>query len=181
MPFDLWLIYEHKLLADYWLDFLGAGGRTNVVYDVPDQGAEGPVPDHWQPVPIGKAAIRRQGRDLTITGVGVSVHRALEAAEVLAEQTYSAEVLDLRTVSPRDNQALLASVFKTGRLLAVDEDYRGFGLSGELAARVLESGISVKYGRVCTENTIPYSRELEDRTLPNTYRIVEAALQLFNN
>ena len=60
----------------------------------------------------------------------------------------------------------------------MDEDYREFGLSGELAARVLESGIPVKYGRVCTEKTIPYSRNLEDRILPNTKRIVDTALKL---
>jgi pyruvate/2-oxoglutarate/acetoin dehydrogenase E1 component len=172
---------EHKLLADYWLDFLGAGGRSTVTYDVPTRGAEGPVPDHWHPVPIGKAATPREGRDLTIAGVGVGVHRALEAADILAEQAFSAEVLDLRTVAPLDTQTLRASVAKTGRLLVVDEDYRDFGLSGELAARVLESGLPVKYGRVCTEQTIPFNRELEDRTLPNTDRIVEAALKLLKN
>ena len=174
------IFLEHKLLADYWLDYLGAGGRTTVAYDVPMPGAEGPVPDHWHSIPIGAAAIRREGIDLTIAGVGVGVHRAFEAAEILAEQAYSAEVIDLRTVSPLDNQTLLASASKTSRLLVVDEDYRNFGLSGELAAIVLESGMPVKYARVCTEDTIPYSRELEDRTLPNTGRIVEAALKLLN-
>ena len=174
------IFLEHKLLADYWLDYLGAGGRTTVAYDVPKPGAEGPVPDHWHSIPIGAAAIRRKGIDLTIAGVGVGVHRAFEAAEILAEQAYSAEVIDLRTVSPLDNQTLLASASKTSRLLVVDEDYRNFGLSGELAAIVLESGMPVKYARVCTEDTIPYSRELEDRTLPNTGRIVEAALKLLN-
>jgi pyruvate dehydrogenase E1 component beta subunit len=172
---------EHKLLADYWLDYLGAGGRNTVQYDVPQQGAMGSVPDQWQPVPIGQAVIRRDGTDITIAGVGVTVHRALESAGILEQEGFSAEVLDLRTVAPLDTTALLESVSKTGRLLAVDEDYRDFGLSGELAARVLETGISVKYGRVCTEDTIPYSRELEDRTLPNTNRIVEAALKLLNN
>ena len=68
----------------------------------------------------------------------------------------------------------------TGRLLVFDEDYRDFGLSGELAARVLESGNPAKYARVCTETTIPYSRELEDRILPGTDRIVEAALNLMH-
>jgi len=72
----------------------------------------------------------------------------------------------------------MASVSKTGRLLAVDEDYRDFGLSGELAARVMESGIQAKYGRVCTAETIPYNRQLEDRVLPNTDRIVKAALKI---
>lgn len=169
---------EHKLLADYWLDYLGAGGRDTVQYDVPEHGARGPVPDQWQPVPIGRADIRRNGTDITIAGVGVTVHRALESAAILETRGFSTEVLDLRTVAPLDTNAVLDSVSKTGRLLAVDEDYRDFGLSGELAARVLESGIPVKYGRVCTAETIPYSRQLEDQTLPNTQRIVEAALML---
>ena len=169
---------EHKLLADYWLDFLGAGGRKTVTYDVPLQGTEGPVPDPLEPVPIGKAIVRRDGTDITMAGVGVSVHRALEAAEALEQQGISAEVLDLRTVSPLDNDALCESVSKTGCLLVVDEDYRDFGLSGELAARVLMSGISVKYDRVCTEQTIPYARDLEDRTLPNVKRIVKTTLKL---
>jgi pyruvate/2-oxoglutarate/acetoin dehydrogenase E1 component len=171
---------EHKLLADYWLDFLGTGGRTTVQYDIPQQGAMGAVPDRWQPVPIGKAVTRRRGTDITLAGVGVAIHRALESAGILEQKGFSAEVLDLRTVAPLDTKALLESVSKTGRLLAVDEDYRDFGLSGELAARVLENGIPVEYGRVCTEETIPYRRELEDQTLPNTNRIVEAALKLLN-
>ena len=87
-------------------------------------------------------------------------------------------MLDLRTVSPLDNDSLCESVSKTGCLLAVDEDYREFGLSGELAARVLASGISAKYDRVCTEQTIPYCRELEDRELPSAKRIIATALKL---
>ena len=70
-------------------------------------------------------------------------------------------------------------VAKSARLLVVDEDYKAFGLSGELAAMVVEAGIKMKYGRVCTEETIPYCRELEGEVLPNTRRIVDAALQLF--
>jgi len=171
---------EHKLLADYWLDYLGAGGRNTVQYDVPQQGAMGMVPDQWQQVPIGKAVVRRGGTDITIAGVGVTIHRALESAAILDQKGCSAEVLDLRTVAPLDTDSLLDSVSKTGRLLAVDEDYRDFGLSGELAATVMESGISAQYDRVCTEETIPYSRDLEDQVLPNTNRIVEAALKLLN-
>lgn len=169
---------EHKLLADYWLDYLGAGGRKTVTYDVPELGAKGPVPDPLIPVPIGKAIVRRDGSDLTVAGVGVSVHRAMQAAEALQQQGISTEVLDLRTVSPLDNDLIFKSVSKTGRLLVVDEDYREFGLSGELAARVLEAGISAKYNRVCTEQTIPYCRALEDRTLPGANRIIESALKL---
>jgi len=169
---------EHKLLADYWLDYLGSGGRKTVTYDVPEQGAKGPVPLTWEPVPIGKAVIRLEGTGITIASVGISTHRTLEAAQLLAQQGFSAEVIDLRTVSPLDNDAICESVLKTGRLLVVDEDYQGFGLSGELAARVLEQGIAFHYGRVCTEQTIPYCRELEDQILPNTARITEKALEM---
>jgi pyruvate dehydrogenase E1 component beta subunit len=172
------IFLEHKLLADYWLDFLGAGGRSTVTYDVPDAGACGPVPDRWSPVPLGKAVVMREGSHISMVSVGVGVHRALEAADVLGKQGVSSEVIDLRTVSPLDTDTLCDSASKTGRLLVIDEDYRSFGLSGETAARVLEAGIAVKFRRVCTEETIPYNRELEDQVLPNTKRIIDAAWRL---
>jgi pyruvate/2-oxoglutarate/acetoin dehydrogenase E1 component len=169
------IFLEHKLLADYWLDYLGAGGRKTVSYDVPETGATGPVPAPWQAVPIGKAVIRRDGTDLTIAGVGVGVHRALAAAEILQADGVAVEVLDLRTVAPLDEETLRKSVSKTGALLVVDEDYRRCGLSGELAAVVLESGISVRYGRICVETTLPYNTEQEAQALPTAEKIVEAA------
>jgi pyruvate dehydrogenase E1 component beta subunit len=169
---------EHKLLADYWLDYMGTGGRKTVEFDVPDQGAMGPVPDKWEPIPIGKAVTKREGSDITIISVGVSVHRSLEAADLLEKEGIFATVIDLRTVSPLDIDTIVNSVSDTGRMLVVDEDYKGFGLSGELAAILMERGISAKYQRVCTENTIPFSRDLEDQTLPNVKRIVDAALLL---
>lgn len=170
---------EHKLLADYWLDYLGAGGRSTVSYDIPANGAAGPVPSSWEPVPIGQAVLRREGTDITMAGVGVSVHRAIAAADVLAGGGCSAEVIDLRTVSPLDRDMLYRSVNKTGRLVVVDEDYRAFGLSGELAAVVLEAGIPVKFGRVCVEDTLPYNLAQENQALPNVARIVDAAKALF--
>lgn len=171
---------EHKLLADYWLDFLGSGGRKTVEFDVPAEGARGPVPKEWENgrVAIGKAISRREGDDLTAVSVGVGVHRAIEAAIVLEQQGLSVGVIDLRTVSPLDKDTVCDAVSKTGRLLVVDEDYAAFGLSGELAAVVLEAGIPVQYGRVCTRETIPYARDLEDQALPNVQRITEAALKL---
>lgn len=172
---------EHKLLSDYWLDYLGAGGRKTVQYDVPSRGASGPVPKIQGKIPIGKAAVRREGNDLTMVSVGVGVHRSLEAAETLEKQGISASVIDLRTVAPLDKTTLCDTVKKTGRLLCVDEDYENFGLSGELAAVVLEAGIAAAYQRVCTRTTIPYARPLEDRTLPNVQRIVDAARRLMEN
>lgn len=169
---------EHKLLADNWLESLGSGGRKTVAYDVPEAGAGGPVPARWEALPIGQAASRRQGRDLTLISVGVGVHRALEAADRLEERGVSAGVLDLRTVSPLDIGAICRAARQTGRIVVVDEDYETFGLSGEVAAVLLEAGIAVSYARVCTRETIPYARDLEDRVLPNVSRIVDAGLGL---
>jgi len=170
---------EHKLLAEDWLDYLGSGGRTNLSYDIPPDGARGPVADTWEPIPLGASRTRREGNDLTIAGVGVAVHRALEAAERLAtERGAQASVIDLRSVQPLDREAVVASVRRSGRLLVVDEDYRDFGLSGELAATVLEAGIAARYARVCVEDTIPYDRRREERALPNVDRIIEAATRL---
>jgi pyruvate dehydrogenase E1 component beta subunit len=129
-------------------------------------------------LPLGLAVSRREGGDLTIVSVGVGVHRALEAAKHLEKQGVSAGVLDLRTVAPLDKDTVSKTVAKTGRLLVVDEDYEGFGLSGELAAIVLEAGVSAQFDRVCTRETIPYARDLEDQILPNVQRIVDAGLQL---
>jgi pyruvate dehydrogenase E1 component beta subunit len=166
---------EHKLLSEMWLEDLGAGGRETVVFDVPAEGRYGPVPRKWEPVDLGRAVERRAGEDLTIVSVGVGVHRALEAAGRLEEEGISAGVIDLRTVSPLDRGMVREAVARTGRMLVVDEDYEGFGLSGELAAVVLEAGIPVRYGRVCTRTTIPYARDLEEETLPNVQRILDAA------
>ena len=170
---------EHKLLADYWRDYLGSGGR-NLDYDVPKRGQKGQVPDKWSPIPFGNASVRRSGTDITMVSLGVGVHRAMEAAGLLETQGVSAEVIDLRTVSPLDSSSILSSVSKTGRLLVIDEDYKQFGLSGEIAALVLENSIRFKFGRVCTENIIPYSHTLENQAFPGTKRIAESALNMLN-
>ena len=169
---------EHKLLSDGWLDSMGIGGRTTVSFDVPRDGAEGDVPDKWGPIPIGKLNCLRGGEDITLVSVGVGVHRSLDAAKTLREKGISAEVLDLRSVSPLDIGGLRGSVAKTGALLVVDEDYKTFGLSGEVSAALLEEGLSFRYARVCTENTIPYSRYLEDQVLPNRKRIIDESLKI---
>ncbi|MFX0041735.1 MAG: alpha-ketoacid dehydrogenase subunit beta [Candidatus Hodarchaeota archaeon] len=172
------IYFEHKLLADYWLDYMGSGGRTTVSFDVPEKGLEGEVPDKWEPIPLGKLNQIREGDDVTLVSVGVGVHRSIEAANILEGKGISAEVLDLRSVVPLDVEGIKKSVSKTEAVLIVDEDYKNFGLSGEIGAILLEEGLSFKYGRVCTENTIPYSRELEDQALPNTKRIIDEALKI---
>ena len=172
------IYFEHKMLADYWLDYMGSGGRTTVSFDVPEKGLEGEVPDKWEPIPLGKLNKIKGGNDITLISVGVGVHRSIEAANILEGKGISAEVLDLRCIAPLDIEGLKKSVSKTEAVLIVDEDYKNFGLSGEICAILLEEGLSFKYGRVCTENTIPYSRELEDQALPNTKRIIDKAVNI---
>ncbi|NIS81874.1 MAG: pyruvate dehydrogenase [Anaerolineales bacterium] len=172
---------EHILLSHVLLDFLGSGGRKTVEYDVPVAGARGYCPKIWEPIPFGSASLKREGDDLTMVSVGVGVHRCLEAADRLMGSGISASVLDLRTVSPLDTETVCAQVAKTARMLVVDEDYEGFGLSGELAAVILEAGIPVRFARVCTQETIPYAQRLEGQVIPNVERIVNAALTLLDS
>jgi pyruvate dehydrogenase E1 component beta subunit len=171
------IFFEHKLISETWLELLGRGGRRTVSFDVPADAVEGEV-SRGQSVPIGRAIVRRPGSDLTIASLALGVHRALEAAEQLSKNGIEAEVIDLRTVRPLDLETVRASVARTGRLLAVDEDYKECGLSGELAAAVLESGIRCAYRRVCVDATLPFARALETAAMPNTGRIVEAARSL---
>ncbi len=172
------IFMEHKLISSVWLEFLGSGGRDTVTYDIPSDGTRGLVPNIWKPIQIGKAEIKKKGSDITIATLGVGVHRALEAAALLKKQNISVGVLDVRSVSPLDKETLCEEIGHTKHLLVVDEDYEGFGLSGEIAAIALEAGISFKYARVCTQTTIPYARDSEDATLPNVKRIVEICKKL---
>ncbi len=172
---------EHKLLADYWLDYMGTGGRTTVTFDIPEAGLKGVVPDKWEKLPRGKANCIRTGNDITLVSLGVSVHRCLEAATQLEEEGISLEVIDLRWVSPLDIDAIYNSVSKTKSLIVVDEDYMQFGLSGEVCAVLMERELEFKYARVCTETTIPFNRDLEDMTLPSVQRIVNATRKLLND
>jgi pyruvate dehydrogenase E1 component beta subunit len=163
---------EHKLLSQFWLDNMGRGGRATVGFDVPNRL---PIDDRKQGevVPIGSASVRRTGDDVTLVSAAVGVHRCLEAAERLSPDI-SCEVIDLRSIRPLDAQAITGSVSRTGRLVVVDEDYKEFGLSGEVAAVTLEAGLAPAFARVCTECVIPYARGLEDSTLPGVAGIEDA-------
>lgn len=171
---------EHKLISRLWLDTMAGAARETVSFDVPAAAAEGPVPEPIEPVPLGEAVIRRPGRDLTIASIAVGVHRALEAAGRLAEDGIHSEVIDLRGTRPLDGAAVVGSVGRTGRLLVVDEDYREFGLSGELAAVCAEAGLRFDYRRVATASVIPYSRAREREALPGVDRILSAARSLLD-
>jgi pyruvate dehydrogenase E1 component beta subunit len=142
-----------------------------------------PVPQEPYEVPIGKAAVAREGTDITVATVSLSVHHALDVAEQLsAEHGIDLEVLDLRSLVPLDREAILASVAKTGRLLIVDEDYQSFGMSGEIAATVAETDPSLLRApvrRVAVPDVpVPYARSLERAVLPGPSRIAAAARAL---
>lgn len=171
------VLLEHKLLSETWLEWLGRGGRDTVSFDVPAAGAEGEVAPGVE-VPIGRATVRRPGRDATVVSLAVGVHRALQAAETLGPEGIDCEVIDVRTVRPLDRDAIAASVSHTRRLLVVDEDCREFGLSGEVAAVALEAGLAPRFARLGLEGTIPYARHLEAAALPSAERIAAAVRSL---
>ncbi|MEE9178803.1 MAG: alpha-ketoacid dehydrogenase subunit beta [Acidimicrobiia bacterium] len=155
---------------------LGLGWMT------PNPRATGEVPEEPYEVPIGKANVVREGTDLTIATIGLSVHKALDAAEQLEEKGISAEVLDLRSLVPLDREGIVASVEKTHRLMVVDEDYHSFGMSGEVITTAIEGAfdyLDAPPVRVTTPDIpIPYSRPLEQWALPSIERIVEASSNL---
>ena len=140
------------------------------------------MPEGPYKVPIGKAAVAREGTDLTIATIGLSVHRALDAAEELEKKGISAEILDLRSLVPLDREAIVSSVEKTHRLLVVDEDYQSFGMSGEVITTAIEGAfdyLDAPPTRVATPDIpIPYSHPLETWALPSVERITEAASSL---
>jgi len=144
---------------------------------------KGPVPEEPYTVPLGTAEVKREGRDLTIVAVSIMVKRALEAAEQLAQEGIEAEVVDPRTLKPLDEETIVRSASKTGRVLIVHEACKTGGYGGELAATIagseafdyLDAPIVRLAGR---DIPIPYNRTLEHHTVPQVEDIVEAARRL---
>ena len=137
------------------------------------------VPEEPYEVPIGKARIAREGTDVTIVTLALSVSHSLDVAEKLQHEGISVEVIDLRSLVPLDREAIVASVTKTGRLIVVDEDYQSFGLSGEVIASVAERQPELlkHVSRVCVPDVpLPYASQLEYAVLPTPARI-EAAIR----
>ena len=140
---------------------------------------KGEVPEGEHLVPIGRAEVRRGGTDVTIVALSRMVHEALRAAETLAAEGISAEVLDPRTLSPLDREALLASVAKTGRLVVAHEAWGPCGMGAEIAALAAEHGfrsLRAPVRRVTPPFTpVPYSPPMERFWLPDAARIAAAA------
>ncbi|MBM2320281.1 alpha-ketoacid dehydrogenase subunit beta [Marivita cryptomonadis] len=155
------MIYEHKILYKM----------------------KGHVPDGYYTTPIGKAAVVREGKDLTIVATSIMVHKALDAAETMAAEGIDAEVIDLRTIRPMDRDTVLASVRKTGRLICIYEAVKTLGVGAEVSAMVAESDAFdyldapiIRLGGA--ECPIPYNPELEKAVVPQVPDILEAARNL---
>jgi pyruvate dehydrogenase E1 component beta subunit len=147
------------------------------------EGSTNEVPAESYTVPFGQAKVVREGSDITVVTLSQMVHKAVRAAEEVAADGVSAEVLDLRTLVPLDQEAILNSVAKTGRLLIADEDYLRFGMSGEIVALVAENiSAKVQVKRLGVPNVpIPYSRPLEQAVIPQVDHISQALRQLVAN
>jgi len=155
------IFYEHKFLY------------RRIKEDVPEQ-------DYV--VPIGKAAVRREGSDISVMTYGAMVWTALEAAGVLEKEGLSLEVVDLRSLLPYDEETLLASVRKCNKVILLHEDTRTAGMAGELAALIAEKAFEDLDGplvRITAPDTpVPFSPPLEEYFLPNAQKVVEAARRL---
>lgn len=138
---------------------------------------KGPVPEEPYTVPFGVANLVREGSDVTVVATGRMVGLAMEAADGLKKEV-SVEVLDPRTIVPLDEEAILNSVGKTGRLVVVDEDYERCGFSAEVSAIVAEKGfnnLKASVYRVATPNVpLPFNPTLEKQLLPDREKIARA-------
>ncbi len=167
---------DNPVLYFFHKGIMGLGWMT------PNPRATGEVPEESYTVPIGKADVKRAGRDVTIVTVSLMVHRALDAADDLATEGIEAEVLDLRSLVPLDREAIVESVRRTHRLLVVDEDYRSCGMSGEVITAAIEGAfdhLDAPPARLAYPDVpVPYSRPLEQFCLPDRAKIAAAARQL---
>jgi pyruvate/2-oxoglutarate/acetoin dehydrogenase E1 component len=181
-PYDAKGLMTSAIRDDNPVVFMFHKGILGLGWMANNPRAIGPVPEEAYEIPIGKAAIARAGDDVTLVTLGLSVHKALDAADLLAAKGISVEVLDLRSLVPLDREAIVASVKKTHRLMVVDEDYQSFGMSGEVITTVVEGAFDYLDApplRVATPDVpIPYSRPLEEWALPSVGRIVAGAEQL---
>lgn len=155
------MIFEHKLLYKM----------------------KGPVPEGRYVTPIGKALVRRAGTDVTIVAGSIMMHRAMDAAERLASEGISAEVIDLRSIRPIDSETILASVRKTGRLMVVYEGVKAFGVGAEISALVAESDafdhLDAPILRLgAADAPVPYNPDLERAAVPQVETIEAAARRL---
>ena len=142
----------------------------------------GPVPEEEYTLPFGVADIKREGTDVTVVATLYMVHKALAAAEILAKEGISVEVVDPRTLVPLDKETITESVRKTGRVVIVTEDCKTAGVSAELAALIAEEALDyldAPVKRVTTFDVpIPFSPPLENFVIPDEKRIIKAIKEI---
>ena len=140
------------------------------------------MPDGDHVVPLGKAIVRRAGRDLSIITYSATVHHALDAAAMLASEGIEVEVLDLRTIVPLDVEAILETARKTGKIIVAHEATRTAGFGGEIVSQIAEHAFEHLDGPIvrvtAPDAPVPYSAPLEEFFLPNAAKIAEAARKL---
>lgn len=144
---------------------------------------KGEVPDENYVIPIGKADIKRSGKDVTIISYSYTIHKCLEAAKQLEKDGIDAEILDLRTLSPLDKEAIITSVKKTGRVLITHEAVQKFGVGAEVAAIIADSDAFYHLDRPVRrlggeDIPIPYTPDLERMVVPQVETIYSAVKEL---
>ncbi|MFY9611483.1 MAG: alpha-ketoacid dehydrogenase subunit beta [Blastocatellia bacterium] len=144
---------------------------------------EGEIDETAGPVDITRAAVRRQGNDVTLITYGGSLGKVLQAAELLAKEDIEAEVVDLRTLRPLDTSAILSSAARTHRAVVVDEAWRTGSFAAEISAQIMEGAfddLDAPVARVCSaEVPMPYAKHLEEAALPRTETIVKTVQRMF--
>lgn len=157
------IFFEHKLL--YW--------------------TKGEVPEEDYIVPIGKAEIKKEGEDITIIAGSITVPRSLEAAEELKTYGINAEVIDIKTLSPLDEETIVKSAIKTGKILIVEDDNKNYGWGAEVLSKLVESEafdyLDYPIQRLAGKNVpIPYNPQLERAAVPQVEDIVQKIKNIFD-
>ena len=172
-PYDAKGLFGHALRCDDPVLFLEHRELLAI---------KGPVPEEFYEIEFGRAARPREGKDVTVVGLGITVRRALEAAESLSEKGVDVEVIDPRTISPLDTETILESVAKTGRLLIVEEAFGPFGLGAEVTAQVVDAGFNDLDAPIKRLHGLftptPYSPALDTAVVPQTVDVVRAIEEL---
>ena len=144
--------------------------------------SKGDLDKNTTPLPIGKAKVEREGKDLTILAYGINLFKALDASVILKDEGIDVEVIDLRSLRPIDDETIMKSIKKTHRVLIVDEGWKSGSISAEIMARINEQAfyeLDAPMARVCSaEVPTPYAKHLEDYALPQVDKIVEVAKQV---
>jgi pyruvate/2-oxoglutarate/acetoin dehydrogenase E1 component len=183
-PYDLKGMMVSAIRDDNPVVFMFHKSLQGLGWMDPIDAAVGEVPEGEYTVPLGKAKVVREGRDVTIVGLQMTMHYALKAAAKLKEEGIDAEVIDLRSLAPLDRDTIIESVKKTHRLVVVDEDYLSYGMTAEVSASVAESALydlEAPIRRIAIPDVpIPYNKKLEEFVLPGAKRIYDEVIQLMN-